>query len=80
MSLETIRSFLGWAALFNLIMVTIWFTAFLGAHDRLYALHRRWFRFSVASFDAIHYCGIAFYKAATWMFFIIPYLVLRLIF
>jgi hypothetical protein len=32
----------------------------------------------VETFDAIHYAGMAWYKVATWLIFIMPYVALRL--
>ena len=78
MTLELLRSVLGWSAILNLVMVALWFVLFLGMHDRMYAWHRRWFRLSVETFDAIHYAGMAWYKVATWLIFIMPYIALRL--
>lgn len=78
MTLELLRSVLGWSAILNLVLVALWFVLFLGMHDRMYAWHRRWFRLSVETFDAIHYAGMAWYKVATWLIFIMPYIALRL--
>lgn len=77
-TIELLRSMLGWTGLFGLLLVTVWFSVFLALHDRLYAWHRRWFRLSVETFDAIHYAGMAWTKVATWIFFILPYLALRI--
>ena len=78
MSIELLRSVLGWCAILNLLLVTVWFALFLTLHDRMYAWHTRWFRLSVETFDAIHYAGMAWYKVATWLLFIFPYVALRL--
>jgi hypothetical protein len=78
MTLELLRSVLGWSAILNLVLVALWFVLFLSMHDRMYAWHRRWFRLSVETFDAIHYAGMAWYKVATWLIFIMPYIALRL--
>jgi len=78
MTIELLRSVLGWTAIFNLAFVTVWFVLFLAMHDRLYAWHRRWFQLSAETFDAIHYAGMAACKAATWLFFILPYVALRI--
>ena len=80
MILETARTLLGWLAVFNLALVTIWFLAFTCAHDALYRLHRHWFQLSPETFDTVHYAGMAGYKIAVWFFCLIPYLVLRLFF
>jgi len=77
MSVELLRTVLGWAAMLNLLFVTLWFTLFLTLHNRMYAWHRRWFRLSEETFDAIHYAGMAFHKAATWLLFIMPWVALH---
>lgn len=77
MTVETLRALLGWAAIFNLAFVSVWFFIFFFAHNRLLKLHRRWFDMSRQTFDAIHYAGMAGYKICTWMFIIMPYLALR---
>jgi hypothetical protein len=80
MTIEVLRAMLGWAAIFNLAMVSLWFFLFLGMHERMYTIHGRWFPgLKIESFDAIHYAGMAWYKISTWLFFIMPYLALRLV-
>ena len=79
-TLETLRTLLGWCAVGNLALLLVWFAAFLLAHDAMLAWHGRWFRLSRETLDAIHYTGMAFYKILIWALFIIPYLVLRLAF
>lgn len=78
MSVELLRAVLGWSAIFNLAFVTLWFVLFRTLHAPMYAAHRRWFRLSKETFDAIHYAGMAVYKSLTWMLFILPYVALRL--
>ncbi len=77
MTLETVRAVLGWGAILNLVFVSIWFFVFTFAHEWVFSLHTRWFDLPRATFDAIHYAGMAWYKLCTWMFFIIPYIILR---
>ena len=79
MSLEAVRTVLGWGAVLNLAIVGIWFFIFAFAHDRMLALHRRWFDIPRQAFDIIHYAGMAWYKVATWLLFVVPYCALRLL-
>lgn len=79
MTFEIVRAVLGWGAILNLAFVTVWFLLFIYANEWIFELHRRWFQLSRQTFDAIHYAGMAWYKAATWIFFIMPYLALRLV-
>lgn len=78
MSVDLLRAVLGWSAIFNLALVTVWFALFRGLHDRMYAIHSRWFHLSEETFDSIHYAGMAWHKLSTWLLFILPYFALRL--
>ncbi len=77
MNLDTLRSFLGWGAILNFFFVSIWFFLFLFAKEGIHRLHSRWFPLSRESFAVIHYSGMAGYKLLTWLFFAMPYFVLR---
>ena len=77
MTLELLRAILGWAAIFNIAFLLIWFGLFVCGRDFMVRLHSRWFKLSPEVFDAMHYAGMGLYKLAIWMLLIIPYLVLR---
>ena len=77
--IDTLRSFLGWAALLNYAVLIAWFAAFKLAGDALYRLHARWFRITRETFDALHYGGMAVYKIGVLLFFMVPWLVLRIL-
>ena len=38
----------------------------------MYGMHGRWFKFSMATFDAIHYTGLAVYKIGILLFNLVP--------
>lgn len=77
MTLETLRAFFGWGALLNLVFLTAVFFLFLCARDVIYRVHGRWFPISRETFHAVIYAGMAWYKLAAFLFFVIPYCVLR---
>lgn len=77
MSLEQLRAFLGWGAILNLVFLSFVFFFFLAARDLMYRLHGRWFGLSKETLSAILYGMMAWFKLATFLFFIIPYVVLR---
>jgi hypothetical protein len=79
MTLELIRDALGWCALMNIAILLIWGLGFLLAHDRIYSMHRKFFKLTVEQFDAIHYCGMAGLKILFLVFSLIPYLALRIV-
>ena len=78
MMLQTISSALLWGAVLNYGVLLIWFLGFSLMHDPLYRLHRRWFALPIERFDAIHYAGMAGYKIAILLFFLVPGLALAL--
>jgi hypothetical protein len=79
MTLETIRSFLAWCSLINLVLLLFWFAYFALAHDWLYRIHSRWFGIPVERFDAIHYGAMAGFKLGVILFNLVPYLALRIV-
>ncbi len=64
--------FLLWSLAFNYAVLLAWFLAFVTARDALRQLHGRWFALPDASFDAIHYGGMAAYKIGILLFNLAP--------
>ena len=79
MTLELFRAILGWSALINIGILTLWFLMVAVARDWMYQLHSRFYNIPEAHFDSLHYAGMMFYKIAVWLFFIAPYLALRIV-
>jgi hypothetical protein len=79
MTVEIIRDVLAWCAVINYGLLLWWFLVFALAHDWMYRFHSKWFNFSVDTFDAIHYAGIALFKIAIFLFNLVPYLALRIV-
>ena len=71
-----LKPFLLYCTLINYAVLLIWFVAFSVAHDALYRLHARWFAVRVATFDAIHYGGMAVYKIGVLLLNLVPLLAL----
>ena len=78
MTVEIIREVLAWSAVINYALLLLWFLFFSLAHDWLHGFHEKWFTLSVEQFDVIHYAGMVFFKLCIFLFYITPYLVLRL--
>ena len=78
MNLQILSEALLWGTILNYGVLLIWLLGFTLAHDSLYRLHRRWFVLSAERFDAIHYAGMAGYKIAILLFFLVPWLALQL--
>ena len=79
MSVEVIRETLAWSAVINYALLIVWFMFFSLAHDWLYRLHGKWFKLSAEHFDAIHYLSMAFFKLSIFLFFLVPYIALRIV-
>ena len=79
MTVGMIRELLGRCCVINVGLLLWWFLIILIAHDWIYRIHKKWFKISEETFDAIHYAGIAFFKIAILVFNIVPYIALRII-
>ena len=79
MTLDLLQAFLGWCAIINLCLLSLWLISFTLLHDWIYQTHSRWFSIPKDHFDSLHYAGMALFKMAALFFNLIPYLVLRLI-
>ena len=77
MSMELLRSFLGWAAVCNIAFLSLMFFVFLAAREMIYRLHGRWFGLPKETINAILYGAMAGYKLAIFAFFVMPYIALR---
>ena len=79
MNLEIVQSVLGWSALINYLLLTIWFVVYWCCAERIYQLHSRWFTLSREQFAGIHYAGMAILKIQTFMLFLAPWLAMSMI-
>jgi len=69
-----IRCFLG-----GMVLLMVWFAWFAIAGDWIYQVHSRWFQIPRQSFDAIHYAGMAVTKIAIIVFFLLPWIAIKLL-
>jgi len=74
-----LSDFLLWCTILNYLVLLLWFVAFTGAHDWMFKLHGRWFRLTVAQFDALHYGGMAVYKVGILLLNLVPYVALNIV-
>jgi len=72
LTLEFLRSFLLHCLIVNYVVLLIWFAAIVFAKNWIRRLHGRWFNLSEATFDAIHYGGMAAYKVGVLLFVLAP--------
>jgi hypothetical protein len=76
MSVETLRSFLLWCSVINLGFLALWGVLTLSLIPRLIPFYTRTLGVTAEQFSAANYVGLLFYKMGTWMFNIIPCIVL----
>lgn len=79
MNLEILQRVLGWSALINYLLLTVWFVVYWCCAERIYQVHSRWFALTREQFDSIHYAGMAILKIQTFMLFLAPWLALHII-
>jgi hypothetical protein len=78
MTSEIFQAVLGWSAVINMGLLTGWFLVIAFAGDWVYQLHSKFFKLTEEHFNALHYAGMMVYKITIWMFFIAPYIALRI--
>ncbi len=61
-----------------MVLLAVWFAWFAVAGDWIYQVHTRWFQIPRQSFDAIHYAGMAVTKIAIILFFLLPWIAIKL--
>jgi len=63
----------------GLALLILWLLFFAFATDWMYRMQSQWFEMSKASFHLINYCGIGLLKITILVFFLFPYLSVRLV-
>ncbi|HOE19083.1 MAG TPA: hypothetical protein PLX02_15080 [Syntrophorhabdaceae bacterium] len=64
---------------FSLAVLFLWFIFFLIGGDAGYRLHSQLFGLSRHDYDVLNYFGIAFTKICAFLFFLFPYISIRLV-
>ena len=65
--------------LLSVALLAFWGVCFLVIDDWAYGFHSRFFEMTRPQFDLIMYCGMAFVKLSAFVFFLVPYVALRLV-
>ena len=60
-------------------LLMVWFAAYVAAGDGIYRMHARWFQIPRQTFDAIYYAGMAVTKIAIILFFLLPWIAIKLV-
>lgn len=79
MTIEMVRSILGWCTVLNVGLLFWWFLMFWLVHDWMYRFHGKLFKLSVEAFDSIHYAGMAAFKIGIFLFNLVPFLALHIV-
>ncbi len=79
MDIALLSRILLWCIVFDFCFLSIWLIMFLSARNWIYRMHTQWFKISEEQFDSMHYAGMAIFKLAAWLFFIIPYLAIKVV-
>src|ERR1039457_3256917 len=77
-TLEALATIFGGSFLFSYAILLLWFLIFLFAPDCFYGLNSKWFSISRHESDLINYCGMALLKIVNLVFFLCPYLSIKL--
>lgn len=75
--MDTARRVLGWCTTLGIAFLFIWAGAFLFARPLLHQ-QGAWFGLTPHECDLIHYGGLGLLKLLVVVFFLVPYLALRL--
>ncbi len=76
--LEAIAKVLLRGAVLGFLLLLIWFALYMIAPGMMYT-QAKWFGLTAHEVDLIHYCGIAFTKICVLLFFVFPYISIRLV-
>jgi hypothetical protein len=77
--LDTLAKVLLRCTAMGLLLVLFWFGMYMLAGDAIEAMHGSLFGLTKHELDLIHYCGMAGVKGCTLVFFLFPYVAIRLV-
>jgi hypothetical protein len=79
MSLEQWSDVLLWCAAISYLVLLVWFGTWVVARNAIHRLHSRWFHLERTSYDAMTWLLIGVYKLLVLLFFVIPWIALRVV-
>ena len=65
--------------LHSVVLLLFWFVFYLAAGDWAYSIHSKWFELSHHHFELMNYYAMAFAKIIVFLFFLVPYLSIKLL-
>ncbi|MEM8630476.1 MAG: DUF6868 family protein [Pseudomonadota bacterium] len=78
MTLATLTTVFGWATLINLAILAVAAIAVVGMREFLVKTHGRMFDMDEAALSRAYFGWLANYKILTVIFFLVPYIALRI--
>jgi len=77
--LDAIGRVLLWCFGFGILLLGLAFGVILLAKDRIYEIHGQWYDLTPNQFDVVFYSVLAFAKTCVFLFFLVPYVSIRLV-
>jgi hypothetical protein len=77
--LEILSNILIRCFIIGVLFITFWFIFFLLGGDLGYTIHAKWFQISRHEYDLLNYCGMALIKGCIFLFFLFPYIAIRMV-
>lgn len=76
--LDTVAKVLLRCFVLGFLLLLLWFFAYLAGGELIYR-QGTWFDLTPHEINVIHYCGMAFVKMCVLLFFLFPYIAIRLV-
>jgi hypothetical protein len=79
--LEILSSILIRCFVIGVVFITLWFIFFLLGGDAGHMIHNKLFQFQISrhEYDLLNYYGMAFVKSCNFLFFLFPYIAIRMV-
>ena len=77
--LELLAGILLRCTVFGFVLMLLWFGIYMFLGDLVYDLHGWMFGLSEHELNLIHYCGMGLVKLFVFVFFLFPWLAIRLV-
>ena len=77
--LETVAGICLWCFLLSICLLLFWFFFYLAAAKLIYRIHSSFFYITPHEFEVVAYCGSGLVKIAAFVFFLFPYISIKLI-
>lgn len=79
MGVMMFKNFLLWNFIINIGLLLWWFLFIVFAGNFVYKMHNKFIPVTREHFNSIHYAGIAVYKIANLVLFLVPYIVISIV-